>query len=88
MIHPLASYTRAGAVVECVLLYHTRCRKARQEALQMHLFLDGRVLEVIANDRSPSEAQVWLVPESMAVGAFGPLGVSSAVAWRLGSTHR
>jgi sucrose-6-phosphate hydrolase SacC (GH32 family) len=57
------------------------------EALQMHLFLDGPVLEVIANGRSPSEAQVWPVPESMAVGAFGPLGLSSVVAWRLRSIH-
>jgi len=60
---------------------------AKGEALRMHLFLDGPILEVIANDRSPSEAQVWPVPASMSVGAFGPLGVSSVSAWRLRSMH-
>lgn len=60
---------------------------ASGEALQMHLFLDGPVLEVIANARSPSEAQVWPVPVSMDAGVFGPLGVASVVAWRLRSIH-
>ena len=58
------------------------------EALQMHVFLDGPILEVIANGRSPSEAQVWPVPASMDVGAFGPCEVNKIAAWRLRSIHQ
>lgn len=60
---------------------------AAQEALHLHLFLDGPVLEMIANGRSPSEAQVWPVPASMDVGTFGVVGVRTVDAWQLQSIH-
>eukprot|EP01043_Picozoa_sp_COSAG02_P081731 COSAG02_NODE_20119_length_847_cov_6.995989_1_plen_100_part_00 len=64
-------YTRrsSGGIGHQIAVPHTL---VAGEALQMHVFLDGPILEVIANGRSPSEAQVWPVPTTMNVGAFGP----------------
>ena len=78
------SRSSGGVGHQTIAVPHTL---ADGEALQMHLFLDGPILEVIGNGRSPSEAQVWPVPASMDVGVFGPRGVSTATAWRLRSIH-
>jgi hypothetical protein len=79
-------YTRrsSGGIGHQIAVPHTL---VAGEALQMHVFLDGPILEVIANGRSPSEAQVWPVPTTMDVGAFGPCEVSNIAAWRLRSIH-
>lgn len=78
------SRSSGGVGHQTIAVPHTL---ADGEALQMHLFLDGPILEVIGNGRSPSEAQVWPVPASMDVRVFGPRGVSTATAWRLRSIH-
>jgi hypothetical protein len=82
--HELYTSRNRGGVGHQIAVPHTL---ADGEALQMHIYLDGPLLEVIANGRSPSEAQVWPVPASMDVSAFGPCGVGSVAAWRLRSIH-
>jgi len=54
------------------------------EPLSLHLILDGPILELIANQRSPSEAQIWPpTPNGFQLAAFGGTAVASARMWHL-----